>query len=424
MMKNILIILLTFGLGLAMNVSAQMDNSFTYQGELLDNGSPANDTYDFQVVMLDGNAGQVGVTSQHNGVQVTNGLFSLNVSFGIAMFDGYENYYFEVSVRKTSVGGAYTTLSPLQQLQSVPLASNLVNGNATAGQVLTFNGFQWGPATNPSSPWSVNGSEIYTNENVGIGTNNPVPRLHVSTTSGFETARFNGGSNMYVIFSENDVFRGYIGSYQTPSGSITDADFEVGTTSGSSGNLLLVTGDNTPRVTVDADGLVGVGTTNPDAKLQVDGNSATDPYLFRVRDVGSTKLVVDNNGGTAIGSFVTPPSNGLSVAGDVKQPSSSNGMMKYMVEARCNGASSSITKFYNGVSTGSVTSVSTTGTGICRIRFPESLSSRYFQVSPVSAYTVSANCHNSTGGNVDLFCFVFNTNTGVGVDENIMILVY
>ena len=423
-MKNILIILLTFGLGLAMNVSAQMDNSFTYQGELLDNGSPANDTYDFQVVMLDGNAGQVGVTSQHNGVQVTNGLFSLNVSFGIAMFDGYENYYFEVSVRKTSVGGAYTTLSPLQQLQSVPLASNLVNGNATAGQVLTFNGFQWGPATNPSSPWSVNGSEIYTNENVGIGTNNPVPRLHVSTTSGFETARFNGGSNMYVIFSENDVFRGYIGSYQTPSGSITDADFEVGTTSGSSGNLLLVTGDNTPRVTVDADGLVGVGTTNPDAKLQVDGNSATDPYLFRVRDVGSTKLVVDNNGGTAIGSFVTPPSNGLSVAGDVKQPSSSNGMMKYMVEARCNGASSSITKFYNGVSTGSVTSVSTTGTGICRIRFPESLSSRYFQVSPVSAYTVSANCHNSTGGNVDLFCFVFNTNTGVGVDENIMILVY
>lgn len=424
MMKNILIILLTFGLGLAMNVSAQMDNSFTYQGELLDNGSPANDTYDFQVVMLDGNAGQVGVTSQHNGVQVANGLFSLNVSFGIAMFDGYENYYFEVSVRKTSVGGAYTTLSPLQQLQSVPLASNLVNGNATAGQVLTFNGFQWGPATNPSSPWSVNGSEIYTNENVGIGTNNPVPRLHVSTTSGFETARFNGGSNMYVIFSENDVFRGYIGSYQTPSGSITDADFEVGTTSGSSGNLLLVTGDNTPRVTVDADGLVGVGTTNPDAKLQVDGNSATDPYLFRVRDVGSTKLVVDNNGGTAIGSFVTPPSNGLSVAGDVKQPSSSNGMMKYMVEARCNGASSSITKFYNGVSTGSVTSVSTTGTGICRIRFPESLSSRYFQVSPVSAYTVSANCHNSTGGNVDLFCFVFNTNTGVGVDENIMILVY
>lgn len=422
MMKNILIILLTFGL--AMNVSAQMDNSFTYQGELLDNGSPANGEYDIQVVMLDGAAQQVGVTSQHNGVQVTNGLFSMNVSFGIAMFDGYENYYFEVSVRKTSVGGAYTTLSPLQQLQSVPLASNLVNGNATAGQVLTFNGFQWGPATNPSSPWSVNGSEIFTNENVGIGTNNPVPRLHVSTTSGFETARFNGGSNMYVIFSENDVFRGYIGSYQTPSGSITDADFEVGTTSGSSGNLLLVTGDNTPRVTVDADGLVGVGTTNPDAKLQVDGNSATDPYLFRVRDVGSTKLVVDNNGGTAIGSFVTPPSNGLSVAGDVKQPSSSNGMMKYMVEARCNGASSSITKFYNGVSTGSVTSVSTTGTGICRIRFPESLSSRYFQVSPVSAYTVSANCHNSTGGNVDLFCFVFNTNTGVGVDENIMILVY
>jgi hypothetical protein len=402
-----------------------MDNSFTYQGELLDNGSPANDTYDFQVVMLDGNAGQVGVTSQHNGVQVTNGLFSLNVSFGIAMFDGYENYYFEVSVRKTSVGGAYTTLSPLQQLQSVPLASNLVNGNATAGQVLTFNGFQWGPATNSSSPWSVNGSnEVYYNTaNVGIGTNNPAYPFHVDSNATVP-AKFDGGNDVYVLFSENGANRGYIGSYQTASGSITDADFEIGTFSGTGGNFHITTGANTPRVTVDTDGLVGVGTTNPDAKLHVEGNSATDPYLFRVRDTSSTKFVVDNNGGTAIGSFATPPSNGLSVAGDVKQPISSNGMMKYMVEARCNGASSSITKFYNGVSSGSVTSVATTGTGICRIRFPESLSSRYFQVSPVSAYTVSANCHNSTGGNVDLFCFVFNTNTGVGVDENIMILVY
>lgn len=424
-MKNILIILLTLGLVFAFTASAQMDSSFTYQGELLDSGSPANGEYDIQVVMLDGAAQQVGITSQHNAVQVTNGLFSLNVSFGIAMFDGYENYYFEVSVRKTSVGGSYTTLSPLQQLQSVPLASNLVNGNATAGQVLTFNGFQWAPATNPSSPWSVNGSnEIHSNVNVGIGTNNPVPRLHVSTTSGFETARFNGGSNMYVVFSENEVFRGYIGSYQTPSGSITDADFEIGTTSGSSGNLHLVTGSNSPRMTIDPDGLVGVGTTNPDAKLHVEGNSSTDPYLFRVRDTSSTKLVVDNNGGTAIGSFATPPTNGLSVAGDVKQPISSNGMMKYMVEARCNGDSSSITKYYNGVNNGSVTAIATVGTGICRIRFPESLSNRYFQVSPVSAATVSANCHNTTGGNVDLFCFVYNSNTGTGVDENIMILVY
>ena len=420
MMKNILIILLTFGL--AMNVSAQMDNSFTYQGELLDNGSPANGEYDIQVVMLDGAAQQVGVTSQHNGVQVTNGLFSMNVSFGIAMFDGYENYYFEVSVRKTSVGGAYTTLSPLQQLQSVPLASNLVNGNATAGQVLTFNGFQWGPATNPSSPWSVNGSEIFTNENVGIGTNNPVPRLHVSTTSGFETARFNGGSNMYVIFSENDVFRGYIGSYQTPSGSITDADFEVGTSAGSTGNLHLITGLNQPRLTIDPDALVGIGSTDPQANLMVEapaGNTA-----LRVRVDSNTKLTVGSNGGTALGAFTTPPADGLYVAGDMKQPSSSNGMMKYMVEARCNGASTSITKYYNGVDSNSVTTTAVAGTGICRIHFPESLSNRYFQVSPISASAVSANCHNNTTGNTDLFCFVYNSNTGTGIDGNIMILVY
>lgn len=183
-MKILLKILLTLGLVLAFNAAAQMDNSFNYQGELLDNGSPANGVYDIQVVMLDGSAQQVGVTSQHDAVQVTNGLFNLNVGFGISMFDGYENYYFEVSVRKTSVGGAYTTLSPVQELQSVPLASNLVNGNATAGQVLKFNGFQWSPANHPESPWSKNVGEIsYSGSMLLNGNANIINDVLISGTS-------------------------------------------------------------------------------------------------------------------------------------------------------------------------------------------------------------------------------------------------
>jgi len=60
------------------NVSAVVintDSSFNYQGELLDNGSPANGTYDIQVVLLNSIAQQVGVTSQHDAVEVVNGLF-------------------------------------------------------------------------------------------------------------------------------------------------------------------------------------------------------------------------------------------------------------------------------------------------------------------------------------------------------------
>lgn len=62
-------------------------------------------------------------------------------------------------------------------------------------------------------------------------------------------------------------------------------------------------------------GNVGVGTTTPNSKLHVNG-STTDPAL-RVQVSGTTKLVVDENGGTAIGAFATPPTNGLYVAGNV-----------------------------------------------------------------------------------------------------------
>ena len=61
---------------------------------------------------------------------------------------------------------------------------------------------------------------------------------------------------MYVYFEENNQGRGYIGSFQAPGGSILDEDFEIGTTSGSNGNLHLVTGNNNPRVTIDAGGLL------------------------------------------------------------------------------------------------------------------------------------------------------------------------
>jgi formylglycine-generating enzyme required for sulfatase activity len=61
-------------------------------------------------------------------------------------------------------------------------------------------------------------------------------------------------------------------------------------------------------------GNVGVGAT-PNSRLHVNGDGI-DPSL-RVQVNGSSKLIVDGNGGTAIGESAVPPANGLYVSGNV-----------------------------------------------------------------------------------------------------------
>lgn len=102
-------------------------------------------------------------------------------------------------------------------------------------------------------------------QNVGIGTTVPAARLDVKTTSNY-VAQFNGAAPMYMAIFEGDVYRGYWGSY---SGATEDVDF--GTGSGNTTGKLHFTIQANPRLTIGADGKVGVGTTNPQHKLHVDG---------------------------------------------------------------------------------------------------------------------------------------------------------
>jgi len=107
------------------DVSAQaaLGTGFTYQGQLKEDGNPVNGTCDFQFSLYDAESGgtQIGATETRTNVQVSNGLFTVQLDFGSEAFQG-EARWLEIAVRCPAGSGSYTTLTPRQALTPVPYA--------------------------------------------------------------------------------------------------------------------------------------------------------------------------------------------------------------------------------------------------------------------------------------------------------------
>jgi hypothetical protein len=115
-------------LGLALACPAALaqvpqGTAFTYQGQLTEGGTPADGTYDFQLVLYDAAVGgsPVGPIVTVDDVVVTQGLFTVSLDFG-AVFGGQKRWL-ELGVRPGASGGPYTPVSPRQELAPAPSAS-------------------------------------------------------------------------------------------------------------------------------------------------------------------------------------------------------------------------------------------------------------------------------------------------------------
>ncbi len=108
-------------------VEAIVGTGFSYQGYLENSGNPANGAYDFQFRLYDAAAAgvQVGSTLSLNAVTVADGLFTVKLDFGPNAFGGGARWL-QISVRPAG-GGAYTTLTPRQELSPAPSALSLPN---------------------------------------------------------------------------------------------------------------------------------------------------------------------------------------------------------------------------------------------------------------------------------------------------------
>ncbi len=217
--------------------------AFVYQGQLQNEGGPANGVYDFSFQVFNASSGgtPVGNTLTNVGVGVTNGLFATTLDFG-PVFTG-ATLWLSIGVR-TNGPTSFAALSPLQQISPTPYAifsaqaasaasansisaSNIIgtfsldllpssvvtNGSTDVSLAGTFTG-DGGSLTNlstaalePASP-----SPFQTNNYGSSGTYYvTVPAGATSLTAkvwgagGVGTAHCNGGAGAFVLVTNSVV---------------------------------------------------------------------------------------------------------------------------------------------------------------------------------------------------------------------------
>ncbi len=164
----------------------------------------------------------------------------------------------------------------------------LVTGAAN-GYVLTSDGSGVGTWQALSSGlWSQSGSNIYYNSgNVGIGTDDPDGKLNINGSTRIGCITDDDGSTPgygdYLYFSGGDDWSGWTSDNSDPIwmaryNSASDASqlrINVGDSPSASDKIEFGTtsqsGEWTPAMVVRADGNVGIGTTEPQSKLAVNG---------------------------------------------------------------------------------------------------------------------------------------------------------
>jgi hypothetical protein len=119
--------------GLAVSPLVSTGSGFTYQGRLRSGGALANGSYDFEFRLYDAVTlgSQVGATQTVMSQTVADGLFTVQLDFGVAAFLG-DARWLEIGVRQAA-GGAYTPLSPRQALAAAPYALSMMPGAVMSG---------------------------------------------------------------------------------------------------------------------------------------------------------------------------------------------------------------------------------------------------------------------------------------------------
>ena len=200
----VLAILALFTLASELSTARAQGATFVYQGQLNNNGSPANGIYDFEFSLSNAPSGgsQVGSTVTELALGVTNGMFTTTIDFG-DVFTG-NPVWLAISVRSNGMRN-YADLTPLQPLTPVPYAifantaSNLSGSVASAnvsglyGNAVTLNN----GANQFSGTFTGNGTNLTSlnASNLSLGTV-PLARLTNITSNQLDPATWQLATNL------------------------------------------------------------------------------------------------------------------------------------------------------------------------------------------------------------------------------------
>ncbi len=217
-----------------------MPTSFTYQGQLKRAGVPLNEVIDGRFSLWlsptgDDPANRIDPTLTQNSIEVSNGLFTVELNFGQNAFNGSARWL-QVEIHDhADPPDTFTTLTPRQPLTPTPYALQ------TRGIVVTDNG------------------------NVGIGTKSPQELFHVNGAVRW------GGTTTDFAYSGEDA----LGLFLEQKGS-SSTKSKIRLQTSKSGDL-----NNYSRFFIDpnngfsfmtlgtGNGKVGIGTTAPVSGLHV-----------------------------------------------------------------------------------------------------------------------------------------------------------
>lgn len=279
-------------------------------------GTPANGTYDLRFKLYDGpNVGTgtlLGAPVDHSAVSVTNGIFTVTLNFGEAVFDGSPRFL-EMAVRPSGGSEPYDLLTPRVQVTSTPHAIRSLNSAQLEGK--------------PSTSFL----QYDASGRVGIGTANPASPLHVNGD-----LRYEGTLNKLDV---KDSF----------TATVRAADFLFGHSSrrGSPGKAMVDFSDRLhfnfadewPYTILGGD--VGVGTAAPVARLHVETDSPNKAAVYgKATANNSVGVYGESSTGTAVHA-----------QGNATQTRDRGGFAKAMLFIAGDG---SIVRCYNGL-TGSDT---------------------------------------------------------------------
>lgn len=370
---HILFVAILFGAASSGSAQTQMGTAFTYQAELKQDGSPVNDTCDFEFRLwsdptdTDPMTSQVGATQVENGVVLTDGLLTAVLDFGEPACNGNARWV-EIAV-SCPAGGSMTILSPRQELTPAPYAlalpgmrteqrtdaPNLIGGrsdNWVASDVLgaTISGGGFADETNDllnrvtDSFGTVGGGADNQAGNDDGDTNDTLATVGGGygnrATASFATVA--GGSTNAAEGDRAAVGGGFNNTASGTAATVPGGDNNIasGYASFAAGNgaqalhygsfVWNSAGTDFPS-TADAQfliqaGRVGIGTNEPDQKLHVAGSVKVDDTLYastvssnialQLQTAGTTRIYIDDATGF-VGVGTDQPNAQLHVDGGI-----------------------------------------------------------------------------------------------------------